>query len=48
MQVLKSEKFGSHSKLTEFINENTIRREDVLSIVADGDFMYTLFYYVSK
>jgi hypothetical protein len=44
MIVLKSDYFSTHERLTRFINENHIKREDILVITqAQGSF--TIFFY---
>lgn len=44
MIILKSDYFSSHERLTLFINENKIKREDILVITqAPGSF--TIFFY---
>jgi hypothetical protein len=44
MIVLKSDYFSTHERLTRFINENRIKREDILVITqAPGSF--TIFFY---
>ena len=44
MTTLKSDYFASHERLTLFINENNIKRQDILVITqAPGSF--TIFYY---
>lgn len=49
MIILKSSVFSSADKLTQFINENNIKKEDILSITniftnVSSD-QYTLFFY---
>jgi hypothetical protein len=44
MNVLKSDYFSSHERLTRFINENNIKREDILSITSSQG-VYTIFFY---
>jgi len=44
MIVLKSDYFSSHERLTLFINENHIKREDILVITQDQG-MLTIFFY---
>ena len=44
MIVLKSDYFSTHERLTRFINENHIKREDILSI-APTPGMFTIFFY---
>ncbi|TDO24276.1 hypothetical protein [Pedobacter duraquae] len=44
MIVLKSEYFMSHERLTQFINENKIKREDILSILIAAGTL-TIFFY---
>jgi hypothetical protein len=44
MIVLKSDYFSTHERLTRFINENHIKREDILVITqAQGSF--TIMFY---
>ena len=44
MNILKSDYFSTHERLTLFINENHIKREDILAITqAPGSF--TIFFY---
>ena len=45
MIVLKSDYFSSHERLTHFINENHIKREDILVITQDHLGMFTMFFY---
>ncbi len=44
MIVLKSEVFVAHSRLTRYINENHIRREDIVAIT-DGPHGSTIYFY---
>lgn len=44
MIVLKSDYFSTHERLTRFINENNIKREDILAIT-QAPSMYTIFFY---
>jgi hypothetical protein len=44
MIVLKSDYFTSHERLTRFINENKIKREDIL-VITQAPSMYTIFFY---
>lgn len=44
MIILKSDYFTSHERLTRFINENNIQRENILEILQDQGF-YTIFFY---
>lgn len=44
MIILKSDYFSSHERLTLFINENKIKREDILSITASPG-CFTIFFY---
>jgi hypothetical protein len=44
MIVLKSDYFSSHERLVRFINENNIKREDILEITQAPSY-YTLFFY---
>jgi len=48
MKVLKSEKFGTHEKLTLFVNSNRIAREDILVIITNNDYWLNLFYYAEE
>lgn len=43
MIVLKSDYFSSHERLTRFINENHIKREDIFSHYAGSKLLYHLF-----
>jgi len=44
MIILKSDYFTTHERLTLFINENKIRREDILSIVHQNGSILLFFY----
>lgn len=44
MIVLKSDYFTSHERLTRFINENKIKREDILVITQIPGSFTILFY----
>lgn len=44
MIVLKSDYFSSHERLTRFINENHIKREDILAITQAPSCL-TIFFY---
>jgi len=44
MIILKSDYFSSHERLTRFINENRIKREDILVITQDQG-MFSIFFY---
>ncbi|MDB5286983.1 MAG: hypothetical protein JWR05_1932 [Mucilaginibacter sp.] len=44
MIVLKSDYFSTHERLTRFINENHIKREDIL-IITQGQGSFTIFFY---
>ncbi|WP_293309943.1 hypothetical protein [Pedobacter sp. UBA5917] len=44
MIVLKSDYFSTHERLTRFINENHIKREDILAITQAPSF-FTIFFY---
>jgi hypothetical protein len=44
MIILKSEYFGTHERLTRFINENQIKREDILVITQIPGSFTILFY----
>ena len=44
MIVLKSDYFSSHERLTLFINENHIKREDIL-VISQAPGMFTIFFY---
>jgi hypothetical protein len=43
MIVLKSDYFSSHERLTRFINENHIKREDIL-VITQAPGMFTIFF----
>ncbi|MDB5061968.1 MAG: hypothetical protein JWP67_1811 [Mucilaginibacter sp.] len=44
MIVLKSDYFSSHERLTRFINENNIKKEDILTITQAAA-TFTIFFY---
>lgn len=44
MKTLKSDYFTSHERLTLFINENNIQREDIL-VITQAPSVYTIFFY---
>jgi hypothetical protein len=44
MIVLKSDYFSTHERLTRFINENHIKREDIL-VITQAPGMLTIFFY---
>jgi hypothetical protein len=44
MIVLKSDYFSSHERLTRFINENNIKKEDILTITHAAA-TFTIFFY---
>jgi hypothetical protein len=44
MIVLKSDYFSTHERLTRFINENNIKREDILVITQEQGVFYIFFY----
>lgn len=44
MIVLKSDYFSAHERLTRFINENHIKREDIL-VITQSQGMFTMFFY---
>ena len=44
MIVLKSEVFINHERLTRFIQENNIKREDILNLTASNQ-GYAIFFY---
>ena len=44
MIILKSDYFSSHERLTRFINENHIKREDIL-VITQAPGMFTIFFY---
>lgn len=44
MIVLKSDYFSSHERLTRFINENHIKREDIL-VISQAPGVFTIFFY---
>ncbi|MEZ2338314.1 hypothetical protein AB6735_21875 [Mucilaginibacter sp. RCC_168] len=46
MIILKSDSFSSHKTLTRFINENLIKREDILKITyEESTSFYIIFFY---
>lgn len=45
MIILKSDYFSSHGRLTRFINENNIKKEDILTITQDAAATFTIFFY---
>ena len=45
MIVLKSEYFSTRDRLTRFVNENHIKREDILAITADHGGTFSIFFY---
>ena len=45
MIVLKSDYFSTHERLTRFINENHIKREDILIITQGQGSVFTIFFY---
>lgn len=47
MKRLQAKKFTvlSFEKLADFVNQNRIPKEDILTITTDGTF-YTLFFYI--
>lgn len=50
MKILKVERFtgfGYHNNLVAFINNNEIKREDILNILYCGE-NYTLLYYAEE
>ncbi|MDN3581447.1 hypothetical protein [Mucilaginibacter flavus] len=47
MIILKSEKFALHSRLVRFVNENNIKREDILTIT-DGPQSVVLYFYADS
>ena len=44
MIILKSDYFSSNERLTSFINENHIKREDIL-VITQAPVMFTIFFY---
>lgn len=48
MIVLKSQVFNRSNQLALFVNENNIKREDILIITNVGAAHYTLFYYADS
>ncbi|MES2275474.1 MAG: hypothetical protein V4592_05600 [Bacteroidota bacterium] len=44
MIILKTDSFSSRDRLALFVNENKIKREDILSIT-DGPYGLTIFFY---
>jgi hypothetical protein len=44
MKILKSDYFSAHERLTRFINENNIKREDIL-VITQAPGIYTIFFY---
>jgi hypothetical protein len=44
MIVLKSDYFSTHERLTRFINENNIKREDILVITHEQGVFHIFFY----
>jgi hypothetical protein len=44
MIILKSDYFSTYTRLTTFISENHIKREDILVITQDQG-MFTIFFY---
>jgi hypothetical protein len=44
MTTLKSDYFSSHERLTCFINENNIKREDIL-VITQASGSITIFFY---
>ncbi len=44
MTVLKSDYFATHERLTLFINENNIKREDILAITQSSG-SFTIFFF---
>lgn len=45
MIILKTDYFASRDRLARFINENHIKREDILTITSDHGGTYTIFFY---
>jgi len=45
MIILKSEYFTTRDRLTRFVNENNIKRADILSITADHGGTFSIFFY---
>jgi hypothetical protein len=44
MIILKSDYFSTHARLATFINENYIKKEDILAITQDQG-VFTIFFY---
>jgi hypothetical protein len=44
MIILKSDYFSTHERLTRYINENQIKREDIL-LITQGPGSFTIFFY---
>jgi len=44
MIILKSDYFSTHERLTRFINENNIKREDIL-VITQNPAAFTIFFY---
>ena len=44
MKTLKSDYFSTHERLTRFINENNIKREDIL-VITQAQGTFTIFFY---
>jgi hypothetical protein len=45
MIILKTDYFTTRERLTRFINENHINRNDILSIVIGHDCVFNIFFY---
>jgi len=45
MIILKTDYFSSRDRLALFINENKIKREDILSITECDNHIFTIFFY---
>ncbi|MDB5286987.1 MAG: hypothetical protein JWR05_1936 [Mucilaginibacter sp.] len=47
MKVLKSKSFRDPDDITEFVNKNSINREDMFAITRSENW-YTVFYYAEE
>ena len=45
MIIVKTDYFSTRERLARFINENNIKRGDILSITADHGGTYSIFFY---
>jgi hypothetical protein len=48
MIVLKAEGFVQYENLVRFVNENNIKREDILSITTSERHHFTIFFYADS